>query len=76
MTAVMIYLGAVFAGGLAAIALRLPPLIGFLATGFLLNANGIEKLPGLDVAAELGVTLMLFAIGLKLDIRALLGKEV
>lgn len=42
MTAVMIYLGAVFAGGLAAIALRLPPLIGFLATGFLLNANGIE----------------------------------
>ena len=76
MTAVMIYLGAIFAGGLAAIALRLPPLIGFLATGFLLNANGIEKLPGLDVAAELGVTLMLFAIGLKLDIRALLGKEV
>ncbi|WP_222842921.1 cation:proton antiporter [Bowdeniella nasicola] len=76
MTAVMIYLGAVFAGGLAAIALRLPPLIGFLAAGFIINANGIEKISGLEVAADLGVTLMLFAIGLKLDLKALLGKEV
>ncbi len=76
MTTVMIYLAAVFVAGLAAIVLRLPPLIGFLAAGFLLNGLGVDKIAGLDVAANLGVTLMLFAIGLKLDIKALLGKEV
>lgn len=35
-----------------------------------------EKIGGLEIAADFGVMLMLFAIGLKLDIRSLLGKEV
>lgn len=76
MTTVMIYLAALFAAGLIALILRLPPLVGFLAAGFLLNGLGVEKIQGLEIAAELGVTLMLFAIGLKLDLKALLGKEV
>ncbi|MDO4607271.1 MAG: cation:proton antiporter [Bowdeniella nasicola] len=76
MTAVIIYLGAVFAAGLVAVVLRLPPLIGFLAAGFILSGYGVEKIAGLEVAADIGVTLMLFAIGLKLDLKALLGKEV
>lgn len=76
MTTVLVYLAAVFVAGLCAIALRLPPLVGFLAAGFLLNGLGVEKIGGLDVASDLGVTLMLFAIGLKLDIKALLGREV
>jgi glutathione-regulated potassium-efflux system ancillary protein KefC len=65
-----------FAAGLAAQQLRLPPLIGFLAAGFALNALGFERSAALDTIANLGVTLLLFTIGLKLDLRTLLRAEV
>jgi predicted Kef-type K+ transport protein len=52
------------------------PLIGFLAAGFALNALGFERTPALDTIANLGVTLLLFTIGLKLDIKTLLRGEV
>jgi glutathione-regulated potassium-efflux system ancillary protein KefC len=65
-----------FAAGFAAQALRLPPLLGFLAAGFVLNALGFERSATLDTIANLGVTLLLFTIGLKLDIRTLLRGEV
>lgn len=54
----------------------MPPLIGFLAAGFLLNALGAEEIGALGLLSDIGVTLMLFAIGLRLDIRTLLGREV
>ncbi|QFU21254.1 cation:proton antiporter [Shewanella eurypsychrophilus] len=56
----------------------LPPLIGYLVAGFVLFLFGIEEssLPLLEQLAELGVTLLLFAIGLKLDIRSLFKVEV
>ncbi|RVT54435.1 potassium transporter Kef [Rubrivivax albus] len=65
-----------FAAGLGAHLLRLPPLLGFLAAGFALNAMGFERTPALDTMANLGVTLLLFTIGLKLDIRTLMRGEV
>ncbi len=65
-----------FAAGFAAQLVKLPPLIGFLAAGFILNALGFEKTAALDTIANLGVTLLLFTIGLKLDIRTLLRGEV
>jgi glutathione-regulated potassium-efflux system ancillary protein KefC len=65
-----------FAAGLAAQQVRLPPLMGFLAAGFALNALGFERSVALDTIANLGVTLLLFTIGLKLDIRTLLRAEV
>ena len=65
-----------FAAGLAAHLLRLPPLLGFLAAGFGLNALGFERSPALDTIANLGVTLLLFTIGLKLEIRTLMRAEV
>jgi predicted Kef-type K+ transport protein len=65
-----------FAAGLAAHLIRLPPLLGFLAAGFALNALGFERTPTLDVISNLGVTLLLFTIGLKLDIRTLMRGEV
>lgn len=65
-----------FAAGMAAHLLRLPPLLGFLAAGFALNALGFERTPTLDAIANLGVTLLLFTIGLKLDIRTLMRGEV
>ena len=55
--------------------LGLPPLIGYLAAGFMLNFSGVEMTPGLQEIADLGVTLMLFTIGLKLDIRDLLKPQ-
>lgn len=65
-----------FVAGFAVQLVRLPPLVGFLAAGFALNAMGFERSPTLDTIANLGVTLLLFTIGLKLDIRTLLRAEV
>ncbi|QIK76785.1 cation:proton antiporter family protein [Nocardioides piscis] len=62
--------------GLLASVLRLPPLVGFLAAGFALSAAGVSAPPLLDVLASLGVTLLLFGIGLKLDLRVLVRSEV
>lgn len=70
------YLAVTVVGGLLATVLRLPPLIGFLVAGFALAAMGIAPFEGLDSLADLGVTLMLFTIGLKFDVRTLLRREV
>jgi predicted Kef-type K+ transport protein len=67
---------AAFLGGLGAMLLRLPPLVGFLAAGFALNALGYSLTPALETLANLGVTLLLFTIGLKLNVRTLLRGEV
>lgn len=72
----LIYVAAAFCGGAAASVLRLPPLVGFLAAGFVLGYAGVEETPELSVAAELGITLLLFTIGLKLDPRTLLRRHV
>ncbi|HEY9264998.1 MAG TPA: cation:proton antiporter family protein [Mycobacterium sp.] len=76
MTVVAIYLVITFGLGGLALAVRLPPLVGFLAAGFVINALDVEHVPQLDALADLGVTLLLFAIGLKLDARILLRREV
>ncbi len=54
----------------------LPPLVGFLVAGFVLNAIGVEGGPALHRISDLGVTLLLFTIGLKLKIKNLLRPEV
>ncbi|MGZ9899602.1 cation:proton antiporter domain-containing protein [Shewanella gaetbuli] len=64
--------------GLLVSKVGLPPLIGYLAAGFVLFTLGIEdaSLPLLEQLATLGVTLLLFSIGLKLDIKSLFKAEV
>ena len=54
----------------------LPPLIGFLIAGFLLHFLGFVPGENLEVLSDLGITLMLFTIGLKLQISDLLKPEV
>ena len=76
MATAVAYLGAVFVGGLLARMLRLPPLVGFLAAGFVLNGIGVPREPVVGVLADLGVTLLLFGIGLKLDVQQLLRREI
>ena len=71
-----VFILAAFLSGVAALLLRLPPLVGFLVAGFVLNAQGYEKPPLLDTIAHLGVTLMLFSIGLKLNVRTLLRPDI
>ena len=69
-------LAAALGAGILASLLRLPPLVGFLAAGFALNGAGVEAPAVLDVIADLGITLLLFGIGLKLDLRVLIRREV
>ncbi len=54
----------------------LPPLVGYLAAGFALHALGVEGSTVLEEVSDLGVTLLLFTIGLKLRLRTLLRPEV
>lgn len=71
-----LFLLVAFLLGLAASRVGLPPLAGFLAAGFALNALGAESGPVLEEVADLGVILLLFTIGLKLRVRSLLAPEV
>ena len=56
--------------------INLPPLIGFLAAGFLLNILGAEGGSFLSTTADLGITLLLFTIGLKLKLKELAKPQV
>ncbi len=72
----LILISAAFLAGFIALKLNLPPLVGFLLAGFGLNAFGFESDATIVTFADLGVTLLLFTIGLKLDIKTLLSKEI
>ncbi len=65
-----------FTCGLGVKAFAMPPLIGYLMAGFALNYLGVEPTDSLQSLADIGITLMLFTIGLKLDPRSLLQTEV
>lgn len=67
----LLYFSVAFVCGFIILQLRLPPLIGFLAAGFILNAAGYQSTPILEQIAALGVTLLLFSIGLKLKVKSL-----
>lgn len=65
------YLIVAFVLGFAAQAVRLPPLVGYLTAGFVLNALDYEVTEGIEVIADYGVLLLLFGIGLKLKVATL-----
>ncbi len=69
-------IGLAFVFGLGARLVNLPPLVGFLVAGFAAHALGLEGGALLQTIADLGVTLLLFLIGLELDIRRLFRPEV
>ncbi|MEL7045213.1 MAG: cation:proton antiporter family protein [Pseudomonadota bacterium] len=58
--------------GMASRAVGMPALIGYLAAGFVLHELEVSGGEMLDVLAEMGITLLLFSIGLKLQVRELL----
>jgi predicted Kef-type K+ transport protein len=68
----IIWIGPALIAGIAAVRLGLPPMVGYLLCGFVLNLTGVYDHDRLTVIGNLGVTLLLFTIGLKLDPRSLL----
>lgn len=65
-----------FGSGLLAQRVGMPPLIGYLVAGFGLHAAGFEPQALLDQLANVGVTLLLFVIGLKLSVRQLVKPAI
>ncbi|KAA1175678.1 sodium:proton exchanger [Marinobacter salinexigens] len=71
-----------FALGLLVKTIGLPPLVGYLAAGFVLS--GLSATAGLSVGpthtlehiAHVGVLLLLFTVGLKLKLRSIVSPEV
>ena len=51
-------------------------MVGFLFAGFAYNLAALEVPTGLQTIADLGVTLLLFSIGLKLKLKDLSTLEV
>ena len=72
----LILISTAFIAGFIALKCHLPPLVGFLVAGFVLYALGFQTNDTIITLADLGVTLLLFTIGLKLDIKTLLSKEI
>ncbi len=71
-----IWLIIAFALGLASRGIGLPPMVGYLVAGFAFAAIGMESGALLDGVADLGITLMLFTIGLKISLKSLRAPEI
>jgi len=71
-----VWIAVAFALGFLVRQIGLPPLVGFLVAGFVLNAFGVESTETLETVADMGVYLLLFSIGLKLRLRNLLRPEI
>lgn len=71
-----LWIAIAFLFGLVLKMLGQPPLIGFLLAGFILHALGAEGDEFLNTIADVGITLLLFSIGLKLRVQALVRAEV
>ena len=71
-----LWIVAAFICGSVSSRIGLPPLVGYLLAGFLLNSFGVEGGGTLEKIADAGVTLLLFTIGLKLKLKSLAKPEV
>lgn len=71
-----IWIAVAFVFGFVVKQVNLPPLVGYLAAGFGLHALGVQPEASLQMLGELGITLLLFTIGLKFNLKSLLKVEV
>ncbi len=72
----LIWIGLTFMLGLLSRHMGLPPMVGFLAAGFLLGPLNVVDGGLLKTMADLGITLLLFTIGLKIKVRNLIRPQV
>ena len=61
--------------GIAISRVGLPPMVGFLVAGFAYNFMGFQAPDSLQAVADLGVTLLLFSIGLNCKVVAIAKHE-
>lgn len=71
-----VWIAVAFSLGLLTRQLGLPPLVGYLAAGFILHGFGAEANAVIDRLSDIGITLLLFTIGLKLKLRSLAQPHV
>lgn len=71
-----LWIAIAFLCGFALTQIGLPPLIGFLFAGFVLHALDADGGEFLGAMADLGITLLLFSIGLKLKLSELAKPQV
>ena len=71
-----LWLSIAFIFGLLVKLIGLPPLVGYLIAGFVLHALGAEPHSFIPAISDIGITLLLFTIGLKFKIKDLLRKEI
>lgn len=71
-----LWIAIAFLFGLIVQMVGLPPLLGFLAAGFMLSSLGVESGEFLNAMADMGITLLLFSIGLKLKLKSLTKPEI
>ncbi|MGA1206405.1 MAG: cation:proton antiporter [Litorivicinaceae bacterium] len=77
MTLLLIWLVGAWAIGSLVRFLGMPPLVGYLVAGAVFAATGFDDTADiLAIPAEIGVELLLFAIGLKMNPRALLRGDL
>jgi predicted Kef-type K+ transport protein len=65
-----------FVFGFLAKQVNLPPLVGFLTAGFVLNYFDVEATDRLHQLSEVGIILLLFSIGLKVQLKKLFEPQV
>jgi len=71
-----IWIAIAFVFGFVAKQAKLPPLVGYLAAGFSLHALGVTPDSSLETLSNLGITLLLFTVGLKLNVSSLVKTEI
>jgi predicted Kef-type K+ transport protein len=71
-----VWISIAFILGFAVRTIGLPPLVGYLIAGFILNFIGAESGDFIQTISDLGITLLLFTIGLKFKIKNLLRPEI
>ncbi|WP_036246888.1 cation:proton antiporter [Methylobacter sp. BBA5.1] len=72
----LIWVGSAYLIGMIANRLSFPPLVGYLAAGYILHAMGVESAQTLTHLADIGIELLLFTVGLKLKLSSLVRREV
>ena len=72
LTEITLVVVAALAGGLALVRLKQPPILGYILAGIILGPSGLALIESREIVstlAELGVLLLLFVVGMELNLR-------
>ena len=70
------WLSLAFGLGFTARSLGLPPLVGFLVAGFILNTQSDVNTELFQKLSDIGITLLLFTVGLKINLKTLIKPQI